>query len=85
MDKLRKLSVQEWNGHPEIFSRPQAEEDLGNMLLRTDILIENSRWVPLALRPEGYLNFSFILIMAILVTESHDILILLANPRVTLE
>ena len=40
-------TVYEWNGHLEIFSRPQVMENSRQyLLLRTDIL-QKIRWVPL--------------------------------------
>ena len=49
---IRKASktVHEWNGHPDIFSRPQViEYSRQYLLLRTDILQKTSRWMPLEL------------------------------------
>ena len=40
--------VHKWNGYLEMFSFPQAIENVGQfLLLRTDILQKNSCWVPL--------------------------------------
>ena len=46
--KLASKFVREWKGHLEIFSLLQVIENSRQyLLLRTDILQKNSRWVPL--------------------------------------
>ena len=47
LDKLRKLYVHKWNGHLEIFSRPQVIENSRQYLhFRTDIHREKSLGAP---------------------------------------